>query len=75
MYNLSHIYVYILNDDKYLNKAIKLLNRCISINPAFEQSCFLLCIIFIKKYGFDFTKIKDEMENTENISDIVFDLA
>lgn len=70
MYNLSHIYIYEEKDENSLNKSIKLLIQ--SFKNGFYQSIELLCLVIIKKIGFDIEKIKQELHENFDIEDKLY---
>ena len=55
MYNLAHIYIYDEKTEEFIDKSIELLINSIINN--FYPSEKLLCLLLIKKYGFDIEKI------------------
>ena len=57
MYNLAHLYMYEINDQKNIDKSIELLIKSSNFNPSKN----LLCIALIKKYGFNIEYIKKEL--------------
>ena len=65
-YNLSHIYIYEYQTEKFINESIKLLIE--SSNDGFSPSRELLFMILIQKHGLNIDKIEEEITNHTNNS-------
>ena len=64
MYNLTNIYIYDENIKQNFNKSIKLL---IKSSKKFEHSMILLCLVLIKKFGFNIEIIMQNIKKQKEI--------